>query len=109
DQILNSTVEEAESAYRQLYDHHAALLRFLHGFTLHVPDVFQNTARFALNSLLRRAMEARPLDPDRVKTLLEEARLAGVELDSTTLEFALRKRIERLSDRFYVEPRDMSA
>ncbi|HZT36471.1 MAG TPA: DUF3536 domain-containing protein [Bryobacteraceae bacterium] len=109
DEILRSTVAEAEAAYRQVYEHHAALLRFLHGLGLPTPKVFQNAASVALNSMLRHAFESRQLDVERVRTLLEEARVAGAELDHTTLEYALRKRIERLSDRFCADPLDADA
>jgi alpha-amylase/alpha-mannosidase (GH57 family) len=108
DEILRSTVSEAELAYRQVYEHHAPLMRFLHGLGLPTPRVFQNAAGVALNSMLRQAFEARPLDIGRVRTLLEEARVAGAELDHTTLEYALRKRVEHLSDRFYAEPQDIT-
>jgi alpha-amylase/alpha-mannosidase (GH57 family) len=104
--ILKTTIEEAESAYRGVYEHHAPLMRFLHGLKLPIPKIFQNAAGVALNSLLRQAFEARPLDIDRIRTLLEEARVAGADLDSTTLEYSLRKRIERLSDLFDAEPQD---
>ncbi len=109
DEILRSTVAEAEAAYRQVYEHHAALLRFLHGLGLPAPKVFQNAASVALNSMLRHAFESRQLDVERVRTLLEESRVAGAELDHTTLEYALRKRIERLSDRFFADPLDADA
>ncbi len=104
--IMTSTVEEAEAAYRQLYEHHAPLMRFLHGLNLPLPEVFQNTAAYAVNSLLKRALIQKPLDVERVKALLEEARVGGVTLDQTTLEFTFRKRIERLSDRLMENPRD---
>lgn len=107
DQILKSTVEDAESAYRNVYEHHAPLMRFLHGLHLPVPEIIQNAAGHAMNSLLRRAFEARPLDPARIRTLLEEARVAGAELDHTTLEYTLRGRIERLALRFNAEPLDL--
>jgi hypothetical protein len=106
DLILNSTIDEAVGAYRGVYEHHAPLMRFLHGLKLPIPRIFQHAAGIALTSLLRRAFEARPLDIERIRTLLEEARVAGAELDQTTLEFALRKRIERMSDRVYAEPQD---
>jgi alpha-amylase/alpha-mannosidase (GH57 family) len=108
DEILRSTVAEAETAYRQVYEHHASLLRFLHGMGLPTPKVFQNAASVALNSMLRHAFEARQLDTDRVRTLLDEARVAGADLDHTTLEYALRKRIEHLSDRFFADLLDVA-
>ena len=105
--IMTSTVEEAEAAYRQLYEHHAPLMRFLHGLHLPLPDVFQNTAEFALNSLLKRAFQQSPIDVERIKALLEEASIAGVPLDETTLEFTFRKQVERVSDRFAENPREI--
>jgi alpha-amylase/alpha-mannosidase (GH57 family) len=108
DIILKSTIVEAESAYRGVYEHHASLMRFLHGLKLPIPRIFQHAAGVALNSLLRQAFESRSLDVDRIRTLLEEARVAGAELDHTTLEFALRKRIEHLSNRFFADPGDLT-
>lgn len=107
DQILKSTIDEAEGAYRGVYEHHAPLMRFLHGLKLPIPKIFQNAAGVALNSLLRHALEARPLDIERIRTLIDEARVAEAELDATTLEYALRKRIERISDLFDAEPLDI--
>ena len=104
--IMTSTVEEAEASYRQLYEHHAPLMRFLHGLNLPLPDVFRNTAEFALNSILKRAFGQQPADIERIKVLLEEARIAGVPLDETTLEFTFRKQVERASDVFAEHPRD---
>lgn len=108
DQILKSTLQDAENAYRGVYEHHAPLMRFLHGLNLPVPPIIQNAAGYAMNSLLRNALEARPFEIERVRGLLAEAKVAGAELDKTTLEYALRKRIERLSDRFYSEPTDLT-
>jgi alpha-amylase/alpha-mannosidase (GH57 family) len=105
--IMTSTVEEAEAAYRQLYEHHAPLMRFLHGLNLPLPEVFKNTAEFALNSLANRAFSQGPLDAERIKALLDEARVAGVHLDETTLEFTFRKRVEHVSDEFSYNPRDV--
>jgi hypothetical protein len=107
--IMTSTVEEAEAAYRGLYEHHAPLMRFLHGLNLPSPEVFKNTAEFAVNSLIKRAFSQGPLDSERIKALLEEARFAGVPLDETTLEFTFRKRVERASDAFASNPRDIDS
>ena len=108
DQILKSTLQDAESAYRSVYEHHAPLMRFLHGLKLPVPEIIQNAAGYAMNSLLRQGFEARPFDIERIRTLLEEAKVAGAKLDNTTLEYALRKRIEWFSDGFYADPTDIS-
>jgi hypothetical protein len=43
-----------------------------------------------------------------VRSLLEEARIGGVDLDATTLEFTLRKSIERIAERLRDDPADLT-
>jgi hypothetical protein len=102
--ILDSTLEEAETAFRQIHERHAALIHFL-GVPL--PKPMADVAEFALNGLLRRELETEPMDAERVNNLLDQARAAKVNLDSTTLEYALRKAIERLLEQFAAEPGNM--
>jgi alpha-amylase/alpha-mannosidase (GH57 family) len=105
-EILNSTLREAAAAYRQLYDHHAPLLRFLVDCRVPLPREMRSTAQYALNDLLREAFRQDELDLDRIENLMDDVRIAGVEIDATTLEFTLRKTLERMSDRFAASPRD---
>ncbi len=101
--ILSSTVAEAEAAYLQLYEHHAALMRFLASLGTPMPREFTAAVEYALNSLLRRACSAEDLDAERVHTLLGEARASHTSLDKTTLEFILRHKIESLARRFMAD------
>jgi hypothetical protein len=105
--ILVSTLDEAETVYRQLYEHHAPLMRFLADLHTPLPKAFRTTAEYALNSHLRRAFSTEDLDIVRIRSLLEEARLGGVDLDATTLEFTLRKSVERMADRVRENPQDI--
>lgn len=102
--ILTSTLDEAEAIYRQLYEDHVPLMRFLSDLRTPLPKAFRTTAEYALNSHLRHALSEPELDTDRVRRLAEEARLAGVDLDSTTLEFTLRKSAERMAERLRDRP-----
>jgi hypothetical protein len=103
--VLQSTIAEAEAAYRQIYETHAPMMRFVSDLRVPLPRAFSVGAEFALNSNLRSAFEN--LDVDRIGTLLEEARSQGVSLDHATLAFALRKTIKRLSDEFLENPDDI--
>src|SRR5581483_7125872 len=68
--ILSTTVAEAEAAYLQLYEHHAALMRFLSSLGTPVPREFTAAVEYAINSLLRRACAADVLDGERLRDLL---------------------------------------
>ncbi|MBV8865204.1 MAG: hypothetical protein JO210_07360 [Acidobacteriaceae bacterium] len=105
--ILSSTIAEAEAAYLQLYEHHAALMRFLTSLGTPMPREFTAAVEYALNSLLRRAYSAEELDAERIRSLLREAQASQTALDKTTLEFILRHKIESLSRRFMADPSNL--
>jgi hypothetical protein len=73
-----------------------------------LPRPFQVTAEIILNQQLRLAFLAPELDLLAIKSLLEEAHLLQVALEGTGLEFALRKAIERLAERFQQHPSDLT-
>jgi alpha-amylase/alpha-mannosidase (GH57 family) len=105
--ILSSTVNEAESAYLQLYEHHAALMRFITSLGTPMPREFLAAVEYAINCLLRRACSAEELDADRIRALLREAQISNVSLDRTTLEFLLRRKIESAALRFSNDPSNL--
>ena len=102
--ILSSTVAEAEASYLQLYEHHAALMRYISSLGNPMPREFTAAMEYAVNSLLRRACSGEEFDRDRIKALLREARASNISLDRTTLEFLMRKRIESLSSQLAADP-----
>ncbi|HEX7360260.1 MAG TPA: DUF3536 domain-containing protein [Bryobacteraceae bacterium] len=102
--ILSSTVAEAEAAYLQLYEHHAALMRFMRSLGTPMPREFSGAIEYAINGLLRRAFSSETLDAERILNLLREAQLSGIALEKTTLEFLLRRNVDGLSRRFGADP-----
>jgi hypothetical protein len=104
DHILDSTLEEAETAFRQIHERHAALIQFLRDLGVPLPKPMATAAEFALNGLLRQEIEAEPIDIERVNRLMEQVRAAKVNVDSTTLEYAWRMALERLLEQFAANP-----
>src|SRR5262249_29055866 len=107
DMIIRSTVGEAETVYRQLYETHAPMMRFMADLRIPLPRAYQVAADFALNSSLRNAFK----DPDnldftRIATLLDEVRANNVNLDGLRLGFVLKKTLRRLSEQFSANPDD---
>lgn len=107
-QILSSVLNEADASYRNLFENRAPLMHFLSA--LHLPPVreFQVAAEFTLNADLRNAFQAENGNLQKARSVLDEIRRIGVPLDSTTAEFALRKRLEALAERFRQNPRDIA-
>jgi uncharacterized protein DUF3536 len=102
--ILDSTLAEAEGSFRQLYERHAPLMRFLGELGTQPPPVLQLTAEFVLNGSLRRAFEEEDLDLDRIRTLLEAAQREHVNLDGAGLSYALRASLDLMMQSFQAEP-----
>jgi hypothetical protein len=104
--LLSSVVSEAETMYRQVYDSHASLMRFLADIQMPYPRVLSVTAEFVVNSALRRAIEEDPLDVVRISALLDTARRDNLPLDIPGLSYALTGRINSLMQAFAAMPED---
>jgi alpha-amylase/alpha-mannosidase (GH57 family) len=96
--ILETTLGEAEAVYRQIYEHHAPLMRFLAGLNTPPPKVLVLTAEFVVNGAMRRALEAPELDLDQIRGILDTATREKINLDTTGLEYVLRRRLNRMAD-----------
>jgi hypothetical protein len=105
---MKSTVSESEEVYRQVYETHAPMMRFLGDLRVPLPRAFFTAAEFALNSGLRNMFEdPENLDFAKINALLEESGGLNVALDGATLGFALRKTIKRMSERLLENPNDL--
>ena len=102
--ILAANLQEAESLYRQIYEPREPLLRFLTDLGIPLPKGFSAAADVVLNNQLRATLEQPTIELKRVISLLEAARLEGVTLDTTTLEFVYRQSLERLAGALAAEP-----
>ncbi|MDV2503520.1 MAG: DUF3536 domain-containing protein [bacterium] len=107
--ILESTLEEAESLHSQLYENHAPLLRFLKDLGIPPPKAVYASAEFVLNSRLRQALDSSDeFDLGRIGTLLDEAQMEDVSLDTASLEYVFRRSVERMAERLSASPTDFS-
>jgi alpha-amylase/alpha-mannosidase (GH57 family) len=106
--IMEPTLREAEAAYSSIYEHHAPLIRFLTGAGTPRPPVLSVAADLCLNAKLRGVLQGEGLDPEVVRPLLEEARLAGATLDATALGLLLTANLESLAEQLLEQPEDRS-
>jgi hypothetical protein len=106
-EILKPVLRGIESAYRQLYDNHAPMLRFMHDCHIPVPNPMKITAEIALNGMLRRALESGELNLELIQSILEDVRMAGAALDETALEMTLRRHLEHSAQQFFENPLEL--
>jgi hypothetical protein len=105
-ELLNATLEEAESAFRQLHERYDPLMRFHTRLGIPVPKVLQIAAEFDLNLQIRRTLEQEFAPLPEVESRLRETRDESVTLTEGTL-LTFKRAIERTADRFYEHPEDL--
>ena len=104
--LCNATLEEAESAFRQLHARYDPLMRFHTRLGIPVPKVLQTAAEFDLNVQLRKLIQVENPSLPEVETLLREALEERVSLDAPTL-MAMEKAVNRAAERFRERPDDL--
>jgi alpha-amylase/alpha-mannosidase (GH57 family) len=104
-ELIEATLEEAESTFRQLHERYDPLMRFHNRLGIPLPKVLRTAAEFDLNQQIRRLLE-RELAPAELEVLLRELRDEGVTLDETTL-VAFSSAIDRAAERFRQRPDDL--
>lgn len=102
--ILQSKVLDALAMYHRFYQQNTPLMRFLNGSSIPCPEALYNAGKLALNRDLKVEFKRDVLDHETIEELLKEAKLAGIALDAETLEFTLRKNLEKKAQQFEEKP-----
>ncbi|MGO8795170.1 MAG: DUF3536 domain-containing protein, partial [Candidatus Sulfotelmatobacter sp.] len=103
-QIIASTLSDAEALYRRVYQDHAPLMCFLSELQLPLPPILQMTTEFVLSTAVRRALADPATELDVVRSLLSIVERGGFSLDASSLEPALRHRLNALVDHWMRNP-----
>jgi alpha-amylase/alpha-mannosidase (GH57 family) len=106
--MLQSVLGATDSVYRELYEEHAPLMRFLSSHGIAQPRGFRLAAELALNMRLRRELEQDAPDPSLLSSVLEEARDVGIALHEDGVARAVELALERLADGLRAKPAELS-
>jgi alpha-amylase/alpha-mannosidase (GH57 family) len=104
--LCNTTLEEAESAFRQLHERYDPLMRFHTRLGIPIPKVLQMAAEFDLNVQLRKLIHNDDPPLQEIDARLREAADERVTLDEMTM-MTLQQAIERAAARFRENPNDL--
>lgn len=107
DHILESTMSEIETAYRQLYEHHYPPMRFLSELGGPVPRAFHSAAELIINIDMHRAVNKEAINTAAVKNLVETARTWQVELDADGISYDLKENLEKMIIRLSNDPENL--
>ncbi len=102
--ILDPTLNEIETTFSAIYDRHASLLQFLSQAGLPKPEELTLAAGSSVNSGLRHAIEAHPIDAERIRILLERGKDIQLALDEPLLSYVAAERIKAAMASLYSHP-----
>jgi alpha-amylase/alpha-mannosidase (GH57 family) len=105
-ELLDATLAEAESAFRQLHERYDPLMRYHSRLGIPVPKVLQTAAAFDLNLQIRRMLEREDPPLAEIEARLREAVDEAVTLDETAL-LAFKQALERAAERFHERAEDL--
>jgi hypothetical protein len=107
DTILETTLASAEGVYRQLYQQHSPLTKFVADLGVPIPSPLKTAAQYILNLDIRRELEEEEPDFARIKTLLDEANRWQVQLDTAGLVYTLERILAAQSERLKKRPQEL--
>jgi alpha-amylase/alpha-mannosidase (GH57 family) len=105
--LLHAALKDGEAVFRQFFEYHAPLMRFLIDLGAPMPRGFSTVAKFIITQDLERIFDTE-FDPHRVSALLDEAKALRISLDAVELGYALQKAIEKEADRLREQPDQLS-
>jgi alpha-amylase/alpha-mannosidase (GH57 family) len=106
-QLLDTTWQEIEVAYRQIYQRNFTIMHLMRGMGIPLPKALAAAAEFVINQDLLKAILSEPVDVERLKDLMDEAARLSVPLDQQTLQFEAGHKINGLMDRLDEAPEDV--
>lgn len=107
DGLLASSLQEAETNYRQVYEHQTALMHHFKDLGAPIPRSFQMATEYALNAAVRSVLSEDRPGRDRLQAIMQEVQTWGVQLDAPVLAFAYNRAIEAMARDLRENPLDL--
>ena len=107
--LLESTLEDLESSFRQIYQQQIQLIHAMREMQIPVPKVFEDPVWYILNEDLNNALSDEETDLRKIQHLINEMIHGQFSPDRSTLNFTASNRITILTKKFASESDDISA
>jgi len=106
--VTAETEKELEDLLRLTYEKNHALMRFLSDTGTPVPKALKSAAELSLNTHLGKGLKQPVVEESVIRESLNEMRKWGLAIDTTELEFMLRRKIEAMMGDLAKKPADTS-
>jgi alpha-amylase/alpha-mannosidase (GH57 family) len=107
-QVLESTLIEAETSLRHIFDKHHSIMFALKEKNVPLPKAFVTSVEFILNADFKKLMEKDELDIDGIQRIVDEFAKWALQPDKTLLGFASSSKINTLMLELQIHPENLS-
>lgn len=97
--ILDTSLDEAEGAFRRVHDQHAPLMRYLVKAGIPVPETLRAAGELVLRHRILAALRAEEPSFDEVRACIAEATQVKVNLDTPEVAYVAGQALARMIDR----------
>jgi alpha-amylase/alpha-mannosidase (GH57 family) len=108
DQILDSTLKEVETSFRQIYERHYPVMQVMKEMRIPLPKAFATATELIIGTDIREELRSEELDFERIQKLIEETKRWSVELDAKSLGFVASQKINSVMEELSMAPEDLS-
>jgi len=105
--ILESTFQEIEFSFRQIYERYYPIMQLMKDIETALPKSLCSVVEFIIYTDIKRILESKEMELDKLQRLVEEAKKWSLKLDKTTLSFVASNKINTLMERFSQRPQDI--
>lgn len=107
-QVLHSSLVDAETTFRRMFEHNQPTMHFLAGIGAPLPRIYQVTADYLLNTDLRWDIKDEEPDLEHIRTLFRQAKTLKVRLDTAGLGYKLTHTLARIAERWRLQASDIA-
>ena len=107
-QVVDSAMKKSEEIYCRMNENNRILMGFLQEIGMPLPKGFRIAVEFTLNYDIKNAFLEEKLDIEKIQNLINEVKRWDVLLDSTDIEFTIRKKVEKIMEGLNKNPSDFS-
>jgi len=104
DQILDSTLKEVETSFRQIYERHYPVMQVMREMRIPLPKAFASAAELIIGTDISQELQRDELDFEEIQKLVEETKKWSLELDRRSLGFVVSQRINSVMQQLSVTP-----
>jgi alpha-amylase/alpha-mannosidase (GH57 family) len=106
--ILDSTLREIESSFRQIYEYHYPVMQVMREMQIPLPKAFATATELIIATDMSRELRKDELDFEGIQKLVEETKRWSLELDKKSLGFVVVQKINSLMKKLSTAPHQVA-